>query len=45
MLGYYCSPGHMRIRRVHDRKVLADPIPGSYGIRYGSAYVDKVGIA
>ena len=41
--GYYCSPGHMRIRRVRDRKVVVDPIPGSLGIRYGSAFVDQGG--
>ena len=41
--GFYCSPGHMRIRRVRDRAVIADPIPGSLGIRYGSAYVDQAG--
>lgn len=41
--GFYCAPGHMRIRRVEDRAVLVEPIPGSLGIRYGSAYVDNAG--
>ena len=35
------EPGHLRIRRVRDRKVLVDPIPSSLGLRYGSGYVDR----